>query len=175
MYVWCADKRVVDDFCSGLSGWMCSRKCSSMGDLSENRQYFCTDKGNSAYEYVCRSRGGQRGCTGRTCTGGRISGFRRGDFLWSGLSAVPAYICKLDFSEADGNADTAGNDHKRRQITDKETADLQPETKRSHRYPDKEVYVFKKENFYRNHIVSVCGECSFFRNCLSDRKCKDQQ
>lgn len=88
---------------------------------------------------------------------------------------MPAYICKLDFSEADGNADTAGNDHKRRQITDKETADLQPETKRSHRYPDKEVYVFKKENFYRNHIVSVCGECSFFRNCLSDRKCKDQQ
>ena len=52
---------------------------------------------------------------------------------------------------------------------------LQPETKRSDRYPDKEVYVFKKENFYRNHIVSVCGECSFFRNCLSDRKCKDQQ
>lgn len=37
------------------------------------------------------------GCTGRTCTGGRISGFRRGDFLWSGLSAVPAYICKFDF------------------------------------------------------------------------------
>lgn len=33
---------------------------AAWGDLSENRQYFCTDKGNSAYEYVCRGRGGQR-------------------------------------------------------------------------------------------------------------------
>ena len=49
------------------------------------------------------------------------SGFRRGDFIWSNLSAVPAYTCKFDFSEADGNADTAGNDNKRRRSTDKET------------------------------------------------------
>ena len=146
-----------------------------MGDLSENRQYFCTDKGNSAYEYVCRSRGGQRGCTGRTCTGGRISGFRRDDFLWSDLPTVSAYACKFDFSEADGKADTAGNDSKGRRSTDKETEDLQSETKGSDGCPDKEVYVFEKENFYRNYIVSVCGKCSFFRNCLSDRKCEDQQ
>ena len=25
---------------------------------------------------------------------------------------MPAYTCKFDFSEADGNADTAGNDNK---------------------------------------------------------------
>lgn len=153
---------------------VCSRKCSSRG-IYQKIGVFLYGQREFSIRICMSQQRRQRGCTGRTCTGGRISGFRRGDFLWSGLSAVPAYICKFDFSEADGNADTAGNDHKRRQITDKETADLQPETKRSHRYPDKEVYVFKKENFYRNHIVSVCGECSFFRNCLSDRKCKDQQ
>ena len=88
---------------------------------------------------------------------------------------MPAYTCKFDFSEADGNADTAGNDNKRRRSTDKETEDLQSETKGSDGCPDKEVYVFEKENFYRNYIVSVCGKCSFFRDCLSDRKCKGQQ
>ena len=82
---------------------------------------FCTDKGiqhtNSMSQQRRLESKQQRQDVHRRAHF-RLSG--EAYFLWSSLSAVPAYICKFDFSEADGNADTAGNDHKRRQITDKE-------------------------------------------------------
>ena len=176
-YVWGADKRAVDDLCSGLSGWMCSRKRSSMGDLSENSAVFLVrTKGQLQHtnKYVAAEAAREAAQAGRAQAGAfQVSGeaiLFGAIFLLCLLTLVSLILVRLmetltlrEMITKEGEAQT-----KRRKIYSLKRKDLTGVL-------TKKFMFSRKKTLSELYCLCLWEVFFFFRDCLSDRKCKGQQ